>query len=187
MSKLKAAALTAILAGGLGLAGAALSQDQGGAPPDWSTLVRCAGMGDADARLACYDTAMRNAGYAPKPEIVAQERRKHFGLPMPKLNILKHEGKERGSAEAQQGKAAPAPLPQEDEDRIDVTLEQVAVTVGSKLIFITTEGQVWEQTDSAVVQRQPKPGYVMTIRVGKLKGYFCQTDKWTSVRCERTH
>ncbi len=145
MAKLKAAIAAAALAGGLAVAGSALAQ-AGITPPDWQILLRCAEIGDGDQRLACYDQAMRAAGYAPKPEVVAEEKRKRFGLSVPKLNILKHDDQKRTevagqAAPAPAASAPPPPPPKEDDDTVTVQLERVAVLYGNKLLLITTEGR----------------------------------------------
>ncbi len=159
--------------------GAALSQDNvNGTPPPWPSLVRCAEMGDESDRLNCYDAAMRTAGYAPKPAAVSAARHRLFGLAAPKLGVLKHKGKDKvETAKASGG---------EDEDNVTVTLGQVARLHDDKLLLITTEGAIWEQTDQVEVQPQPKEGQSMTIRRGPLGGFFCDVNKWKSVRCTRT-
>lgn len=191
MAKLKAAIAAAALAGGLAVAGSALAQ-AGITPPDWQILLRCAEIGDGDQRLACYDQAMRAAGYAPKPEVVAEEKRKRFGLSVPKLNILKHDDQKRTevagqAAPAPAASAPPPPPPKEDDDTVTVQLERVAVLYGNKLLLITTEGAIWEQISSEVINIPPKPGQTITIRRTRFRGYFCDLNKWSTIRCERTH
>ena len=172
----------------LGLTGVALSQDSP-APPSWDTLVRCAGTPNEDSRLACYDAAMRAAGYAPKPEAVAQEHRKGFGLTIPQVNILKRHSKHEGAEAAGTPGAAPVALPPEvDQDKVTVVLDKVALQGNGQLLIITTEGAIWEQTDrDSSIAVLPKSGDSMIIRRGKMGGYFCDVSKYVSVRCTRLH
>jgi len=133
-------------------------------------------MGDEGDRLNCYDAAMRAAGYAPKPEAVTAARHKLFGLAAP--NILKHKDKREAAA-------APSTV-REDADNVTVTLEQVARLHDNKLLLITTEGAIWEQTDDVEVAPTPKAGQEMTIRRNRFGGYFCDASRYKSVRCTRS-
>lgn len=182
-SKAAAAGLAAAIA--LGLARIASAQDASAplSPPSMDALEHCAGLAADDARLACYDAAMRAAGYAPKPAEVAEEHRKHFGLPLPKLNALKHQEKQEGQAAAGQG--APAP-PEENPDRSTVQIAQVATLQPTgKLLIVTDDGQVWEQIDTTQVNDFPKPGDSMEIHKGTLGSYLCEANKYQEVRCKR--
>jgi len=167
----------------LGLAGVAVSQDEApaGTPPPWSTLVRCAQMANDDASLACFKSAMRAAGYAPKPEEVAAEHRHRFGLSLPQIGAMRHHAKEEGS----QAAGGPAP-PEVNENEAIVTLARVATLYDGKLLFITTDGAIWEQTDQTQVIPGPRQGATMRIHKGSLGGYFCDATAYKSVRCERT-
>lgn len=192
-SSLWAAGVAGALA--LGAAGAASAQDAGapapGTPPPWDTLVRCAGMASEDARLSCYDAAMRAAGYAPKPAEVAAEHRRRFGLSIPQVNIIKHKGKEQGreavapSAPPGASPAEPAPA-EENPDRITLQIQQVAVVQpGGRLLIFTADGQIWEQTDSDQLIELPRAGQEMRVRRNLLGGYFCDVTKYKAVRCKR--
>jgi photosystem II stability/assembly factor-like uncharacterized protein len=188
VSKLNvAAAAAAGVAGAIavGLAGAASAQDASApsAPPSWDTLTRCAQMPADDARLACYDTAMRTAGYGPKPAEVAEEHRKKFGLPLPKFSAPKHHETEQASQGAPG--AAPAPPPV-NPDKVTVTVQEVAtLQPGDRLLVITDEGQIWEQTDDTPLNQTPKSGDTMNIRRNFVGGYFCEPNKYQAVRCKR--
>ncbi len=171
---------TGLAVSALGVASGAHAQST---PPAWDTLVRCAQTPDESARLACYDTAMRAAGYAPNPTAVADEHRKGFGLSLPKMGALKRRKQQEGS---QSAGAAPPPAPEANPNVIEVTVDQVAVTqpVGRIIIF-TTEGQIWQQTDTVTVNSFPKEGDTLTIHKEALGGYFCDANKYQSVRCKR--
>lgn len=195
--------MAAVLAAGL-LAGPAAAQEApaSGTPPSWDILVHCAGTADEDARLACYDTAMHNAGYAPKPAEVAAVKRHRFGLSMPDIRLLRRHAKEEGTQSvpaagapaagsvAAASKAAPSKAPvlaaEDDPDRVTVTLDLLAFAEPShRMILFTTDGAVWSQKDDEVVTPRPKSGQMFVIRRNSFGGYFCQFDKFTAVRCER--
>jgi hypothetical protein len=187
---LGAAAAAAALAGGV-----AAAQDAGEhTPPNWPTLLRCAQMPAEDARLACYDAAMRAAGYTPNAEAVAAEKRKRFGLSFPQVSILKHREKETGE-QAAGGAAAPTPSAPsrrgrapaaETEDEITVELTQVAtLQPNNQLVMFTADGAIWEQTDSDQVDPVPKAGDTVRIHKGVIGGFLCDVNKYKSVRCKR--
>ncbi len=183
---LRAAALAAAF--GLGLTGAVSAQDRApkGAPPPWDALVKCAETADDDASLACFRSAMRAAGYAAKPEAVAEEHRHRFGLSMPKLGVLRHQSKEAGVKTAGQASEAPKSRQDENDDGVTVTLAQVATLFDGKLLFITADGAIWEQLDEDAVDPRPKQGMEMLIHKGQFGGDFCDASKYKSVRCQRT-
>ena len=165
---------------GLGATGVpAIAQNT---PPPWDTLVRCAQTPDESARLACYDAAMRAAGVAPNPAAVAENRRHSFGLSAPKLNVFKHNKQQEG-AEAAGGHA---PAPQENPNRVEVTIDQVAGTEPSnRIVIFTNDGQIWQQTDTTQLNTLPKEGESFEIHREPLGGYLCDVTKYQSVRCKR--
>ena len=180
------------LAAGLAIAVAAPAAAQpvpAGPPPSWDALIPCAQKADPVEGFKCYQGALRAAGYAPNPEIAATERRRKFGLPS--LPLLSHKPDSKPTSKSAQGQPGPAPAaaPQEEpQDRVTVALEQVALIPPlNRLLLVTTEGAIWQQTDSETVSPTPKPGASMTIVHGRISGYFCQFDRVTKVRCVRTH
>ncbi len=189
----------AAMAASLALGGAAFAQDAATqhVSPAWDTLVRCAEMTNDEAQLACYNTAMRQAGYAPKPETVAAasaERHRRFGLSLPSINLRKkHSSEEGAQAAAATAPAQAAPeteaspqAPAEDENHVTVTLNQVIRTPPlNRFLFITSEGAIWEQKDDETIAPAPKPGQKMVIRRGRIGGFFCAFDKRNAARCER--
>jgi hypothetical protein len=172
----------AALAVTVGVTAVATSASAQKAPPNWDTLVKCAQTPDEAARLACYDSAMRAAGYAPNPAAVAEEHRKAFGLTVPNVNVFKHKKREEGA----QAAGANAPPPEENTNRIELTVDQVAVTqpVG-KIVVFTTEGQIWQQTDTTQVNTLPREGDSFEVHKEALGGYFCDVNKYQSIRCKR--
>lgn len=174
--------LVAALAVTAGVCSAATVAGAQNAPPAWDTLVHCAQTADEAERLSCYDTAMRAAGYAPNPSAVAENRRHSFGLTAPKLNVFKHRKSEEGARAA--GGSAPAPA--ENPDRVELTVDQIAITQPSdKIIIFTNDGQIWQQTDTTPITNYPREGDTITVRKEVLGGYFCDVNKYQAVRCKR--
>ena len=174
--------LITALAVGLSAAAFGAAAHAQNAPPAWDTLVRCAQTPDEAARLACYDSAMRLAGYAPNPAAVNAEHRKAFGLTVPKVNVFKRHKREEGAQSA----GAAAPPPETNLNRTEITIDQVALAQpGNRVIVFTNDGQIWQQTDTTEVSQYPKAGETMMIRREALGGYFCDVNKYQTVRCKR--
>jgi hypothetical protein len=173
-------------------------------PPSWDTLARCGEMTADVARLACFDAAMKAAGFKRNTEAAAAEHRKRFGLPLPQVGAPKRHDKEEGAKVAAEtapaGQAGPATTPPsprraakasaaapaaEDEDRITVEISRVATTQPEgQLLLFTSDGAIWVQTDRETV-RTPSKGQSVTIRHTKFGGYFCDLPKSRSIRCQR--
>lgn len=186
----------------LALAGAARAQEApAGAPPSWPTLIHCAQLTSDDAQLACFKAAMKAAGYAPKAAEVTAERHHRFGLSAPQLGILKRKDKAQGEQTAAQGAPPPAattagaaPPPPgvaphvESENDVFVKLERVALLPPqNRLLLVTTDGGIWEQTDSEIIAPMPREGQSMEIRKNAFGGYLCVFDKHQGARCKRVH
>ncbi len=186
------------------LSGAALAQETpSGAPPSWPALIHCAQLPDDDAQLACFKSAMKAAGYAPKAAEVTAERHHRFGLSVPELNVFKKRQAETGQSvaaapaeNASPGASAaePAPPPPgvaphpESEDDVFVKLERVAlVPPFNRLLLVTADGGIWEQTDSETIAPFPKEGQSMEIKRNAFGGFLCIFDKHQGARCKRVH
>ena len=151
-------------------------------PPGWPELIRCAGLGDYEQELSCYREAMRRAGFSPDPAAVASDRRRKFGLTLPRLGSRDARPKEdRAAAPAAAGR-----LP-DIEDEVVVTLARVSfMPPANRFLVVTSEGAVWEQIDNEPMDGL-KPGQSITIRRTRMGGYFCRIDKHRSARCSRAN
>ncbi len=184
MRRLTRLALAAVLLT-VGPSTMAFAQDK--TPPSWQTLVRCAEKGDPDEELACYRAAMKDAGYAPTSEANAQRRRK-FGLSLPSMKFAGHSDKEKPAKTAQAGPAPATEAAGDDDSRVTVELETLAlIPPANKMMMVTKDGAIWQQLDTEAVTPMPKPGQQFQIERNKFGGYFCKFDKFTKVRCMRTH
>jgi hypothetical protein len=170
------------------LAGHAAAQTAtpSGPPPSWDSLIPCAQKADPVEGFKCYQAALRAAGYTPNPGIVAADKRRRFGLPLPSIGHKPPVKPESQVASAKSGEAARAE--EEPENSVAVVLDQVALIPPlNRLLLVTKDGAIWQQTDSEVVAPLPRPGQSMTVIKGPISGYFCQFDKRNKVRCVRTH
>ena len=181
MNRLVTTVIAAALAGGLQIATAASAQDK--TPPSWEALSRCADMTDPAKELDCYRAAMRDAGYVRNPQVAAAERHKTFGLTLPTL----HKSPEKAKpAETAQAPGAAPSVEGENESRISVKIVEVAYTRPlNQLLIVTSDGGVWEQTDTIPLTFTPRAGDSLEIRKTRFGGYFCKFDRTNAVRCER--
>ena len=186
IGKISAAAFGVALIAG---PAAAQTAAPSGPPPSWESLIPCAQKADPAEGFKCYQAAMRGAGYSPNAEVVAADRKRHFGLTLPSIGHKAADKPERQAAQVAPGAApAAAPPAAASEDRIEVELEQVALIPPlNRLLMVTKDGGVWQQTDSETVAPLPRPGQTMTVVKGSISGFFCQFDKRNKVRCVRTH
>lgn len=74
----------------------------------------------------------------------------------------------------------PAPAPTQK------TVEISKTTRGNsgRLNLLTTENEIWVQSDGEPLPKDPAPGSSMIIRKGSMGGFFCSLDKHTSFRCQ---
>ncbi len=139
--------------------------------PDFAganSFDKCSDIVDAAQRLECFDAVQRARGKGPAPELQRKERRRKFGLPMPRLS-LPHNATDA-----------------EGEDKVAVELAAVGRTHDGMLWIRTTEGVIWEQNDPTIVKIAPSVGSTIQIRRAAIGSYFCDMTKWQSVHCERT-
>ncbi len=73
----------------------------------------------------------------------------------------------------------PAPPPKEK----TVALSKATRAGTGRLILVTTEGEVWSQTEGEPLPKVPEAGASMTIKRGAMGGSFCSLDSHASFRC----
>jgi hypothetical protein len=138
----------------------------------WSAMKECAAILDDDLRHACTDNVLRDAGLLPGSETASTKRQQRFGLQRPAA------------------RAAPspsdAPAQPKSEDKLEVTLAAVKESHDGKLVLTTTDGAIWKQVETQVVQPTPVQGGSMTITKTIFGGFMCKPNKWTTFRCSRT-
>jgi hypothetical protein len=140
----------------------------------WSAMKKCAAVLDDNLRHACTDNALRDAGLLPDSETASSKRQERFGLQRPAARA------------ATPTTASDAPTQQKPEDKVEVTLAAVKESGDGKLVLTTTDGAIWKQVETQVVQPTPVQGGSMTITKTILGGFMCKPNKWTTFRCART-
>lgn len=133
-------------------------------------LLECRAITDAQARLACFDTAAvgvataRSSGdllIADRTEVQAT-RETNFG------------------ARADRGPWADEP---EVKERTFV-VKSLQQTQGMLFIFVMEDGSVWQQTES-VIMRRPKPGDQVLVKAGAMGGFMGKVNDGRQFRIKR--
>ena len=158
------------------LAGAAWSQ---GASPAGSALLKsladCRAVGEATARLACFDSvASRLVAAERAGEVVVVDRsqvraakRQAFGFTLPSLDVFS-----RGDRDPEL-------------DRVQLVLARATRMSDGKWLLRTEEGQVWRQTDDRRLSTSPRPGSKAEVRNAALGSYFMNIDGQRAIRVRR--
>ena len=140
---------------------AARSQQLTSAQAAWEAMTKCAAIAAADARHACADDVMRSAGLLPATQ-------------------------DKPAAQAEPATAKPvAPLPQKDDNQLEITLAAVEQGGDGKLVLTTTEGAIWREVERVVIFPLPRQGQTITITKTSFGGFMCKLTKWVAFRCYR--
>jgi len=147
----------------------------------------CAGIADANARLACFDrmaqqrrsTASRPTQPAPVPgSAPAATRAAPASGQQPVDDTVGLDGRQLSLARRKEG-IRPAAVPS-----IVASLAALEERRGHQYSFRLDNGQVWESTDT-----QPalflRPHQTVTIRPGLLGAFFLKTEEGNSIRVHR--
>lgn len=161
------------------LAGAAQTAEP--AHPALADLAKCADVGDATAKAACYDaatTALNQAVRAGDLILVqkkeAQEaQRGAFGFNLPSLNIFDRVGGSDG------GEAKPL-------ESIVSEARSVRRDSTGRWVVELTDGAVWRQIDDITLAPPPRAGSRIEIYRGAFGSYLMKVDKHKGVRAKRS-
>lgn len=146
------------------------SEPTSDAEAGWAAISKCAEIVNEDARHACSDDVMRNAGLLAPAEPVASKSRRIFGLPASQLAAAESPDAAKRPAEAEQ---------------LEVTLASVRQGGNGKLVLTTTDGAVWQQVESETLRPEPTQGQTMIVTKASLGGFLCKPSRWVSFRCFR--
>lgn len=160
------------------------AQAAGDAEAGWRAVAQCAEVGAAGRRHACLDDVLRRAGLL-KPEREAQARREDFGRPA-----------EAKSARTVPRVVQPAPAPTPPAPAVHApapanpaglrtTVRSAQVAGNRRLVVVTTDGAVWEQTGSEDFHVLPRAGDAFEIQPGTLGSYRCTFGRSSVYRCRR--
>lgn len=158
----------------------------------WAAMQKCAALANDEARHACADEVMRQAGVLASPQARAVERRKVFGDETPKprpapevRQQARRDGATAAGGRIEKAVAGVVSDADADADKISVTLQDVSMRGDGKLLLVTSEGVTWRPIDSDPIRPMPRSGEAMSIERTLFGGYMCKLGKWTAFRCTR--
>lgn len=166
---------SAVVTGALALAAAVLAaplaaQAQAAAP---KSAADCRAISDFTLRGQCWDALDQE-----KQQDAQVEKKKSFGLGLhvpPVSAVLPKKGSRSKEERAEK----------EEVRNLTLTLASVDNTPLGRLLLTSTDGAVWEQTDSDTPENPPRPGDTIKISKEMLGGYMCHVTRWEAVRCQR--
>ena len=175
--------LIAACVAALPVATASAQRGQSGAesaprPELFQALVRCRGVTDAAARLACFDNAAAALQTATERRDVVvvdraqvrESRRRLFGLALPRLPIF------GGAAD------------DEDEEEIRSIESNIvsAYQVGyGRWVVRLEDGSTWMQVDDNVIAARPRAGQTVRVNRGALGSFMMRVNGQPGVRVRR--
>ena len=68
---------------------------------------------------------------------------------------------------------------------LTLTIASITEAPLGRIILTSTDGAVWEQTDSDKVESVPAPGQTFQVSKGFMGGFMCHLTRWQTVRCQR--
>jgi hypothetical protein len=175
--------MKALFVMGAGLAlvapAAAVAQDQVSGEARWNQVVACAAQRSVEARHACMDNVLRAAGALDAATEVAVNR-ENFGREERAAPPPPSPAPVAATAAVAARVAPPPPV-----TGISTRVASVRLSGDRRLRVTTTEGAVWQQSDSDTIRRLPREGEAFEVREGSLGSYRCTFNETTTFRCER--
>ena len=145
------------------------------AASNWSAIAACGAIDNADKRHACMDDVLRQAGVLTEARIARNTRQEFGRQPKP--------AKAAKPARVQRAEAARSRP--EEIDQLVTTVKSVSYVGYRQLRVVTTEGSVWDQTQTAEFNMEPSPGDGFSIEKASLGSYLCRFGRSKSYRCKR--
>ncbi len=163
----------AILACATAVPAAAKDKEPAPPPVQIRELYACRDIGDAAARLSCFDRevgelaaadASREISFADKAT-VKKTRRELFGFVLPNLDGLIGDSEELAS--------------------VETTISSAALGRNGKYRFELGDGSVWNQIDDLSLFRDPRPGQKIVIRSAALGSFLGKMEGERAIRMRR--
>ncbi len=157
--------------------GAALAKEPpgGASAPVLQAVIRCRGIAEDTARLACFDAAVGALTQAATSgDLVAVDReqrravrRQTFGFTLPALTIF-----DRGE-------------PAAELNRMEVKIAAASQDGFGKWIVTLDDGAVWRQVDDNDIEPPPHSGSTAVISHGAMGSFFMKIDGRGFMRVRR--
>jgi hypothetical protein len=148
-------------------------------PAVYAELAACRTLTESAARLACFDQATAkladavasNNIYMIDRAQVKETRKSLFGLTLPSLGIFGN-GDGKGGADSDQI------------SQLDSTITSVRQNIDGWVVTLA-EGSVWQQTDSALLGRDPKAGMAVIVKKAALGSFKMNVAGQPAIRVRR--
>ncbi|WP_338426545.1 hypothetical protein [Sphingopyxis kveilinensis] len=155
---------------------AAKETDASGTPVQVQQVYDCRAIGDAAARLACFDRQVDALEQAQTANDVTffdraaaqRARRGLFGFTLRDLPFF-------GGGDDDKEKMA----------RLETKIKWARREGYNKMRFEIEDGAIWMQTDQTDVPRDPKPGEQVVIYPGAMGSYFAEIGHMKRIRVRR--
>jgi hypothetical protein len=72
-----------------------------------------------------------------------------------------------------------------DVNSLSITIASIEDSAMGHVILTSTDGAIWEQTDSDPLNQRPEPGDTIEVSKSMFSGYMCHMSHWQAVRCQR--
>ncbi len=169
--RLQAAKAAIALAGAASIFAPHLAAADPSAP---KSPAECRAISDFTLRGQCWDALDRGGGH---DEQVQRKRNFGLGAKPPAVAVVAKAKKEPRAKRSQ---------PENDGiNALTLTIANVGDTPLGRILLTSTDGAVWEQTDSDQIVERPSPGDTVQVSKGSLGGYMCHVTRWQLVRCQR--
>ncbi|MCH8685817.1 hypothetical protein [Pedomonas mirosovicensis] len=150
------------------LAGALLAS--GGAFAQIEGFKACAGIGDGEKRLACYDKALAAADAEAAARLAEQRRAAELAAAKAAAETKARQEQAQLAAFGSESTAKGKEEREEAPKQISASIASIDNNGLAGLVFTLDNGQVWRQTESKTLP-PVRAGDAVTIRRGMMGGY----------------
>jgi hypothetical protein len=137
------------------------------------SAAECRAITDFAQRGACWD-ALDSAGLHDQVVV----KKKGFGLgarPPVEAAIVVPKPKKEKVVNPDAGEV----------NSLTITIASIEDTPMGRMLLTSTDGAVWEQTDSDPLNNPPRVGDTVEVSKSMFSGYMCHMSHWQAVRCQR--
>ncbi len=194
------------IAAGIVLLAAAPALAQDDASANWNKVVACAQDRSEKRRHECIDRVLAESGVLnseKRVETLRQDERRSFGLSPVQKELAARKAEAASAAPGPQpapaappvaavaahpARAPATPAAPPEAEKLDTLATEVskAFDPGNRLmVFVTTDGQVWQQSERKDIGLPPKAGTAFTVERAAMGGFICKVGNSRSFRCRR--
>jgi hypothetical protein len=167
---------TLLVIAGLSIGAAPEVRQKSARAEEFDKLLACRNVGEAAARLACYDQNANALGELKDQDqivvidrkTIKETRRGLFGFTLPKLGFLNSD-----------------PSDEEDIPEMHGTIKSARLYARGQWEFTLEDGAVWRQIDTNMIPLRPREGMAVTIKRAALGSYKASFASQPAIRVRR--